>query len=146
MTGGTSGIGAALVRESLRTGHTVFTTGGDASRLESFLASCSWLGTVHRVVAEGNGGLGADPGRRCCRSRGRGQRRVLRRAIWRTGTRACGGTWCSPTSRVPAIRAKAALLPQPSVIRGQFVLMGGTAGRKVSPGNLYTATNWAVTG
>ncbi|WP_246527162.1 SDR family oxidoreductase [Pseudarthrobacter albicanus] len=45
----------------------------------------------------------------------------------------------------PAILAKAAL-PQLTANRGHMVLMGSTAGRKVYPGNLYTATKWAVTG
>lgn len=45
----------------------------------------------------------------------------------------------------PAILAKAAL-PHLRANRGHMVLMGSTAGRRVYPGNLYTATKWAVTG
>ncbi|MCZ9883250.1 SDR family oxidoreductase [Arthrobacter sp. B2a2-09] len=52
VTGGTSGIGAALVRESLRAGHSVFTTGRDAGRLAAFLESCSGLGHVGGMVAD----------------------------------------------------------------------------------------------
>jgi NADP-dependent 3-hydroxy acid dehydrogenase YdfG len=45
----------------------------------------------------------------------------------------------------PAILAKAAMSHLLSN-RGHMVLIGSTAGRKVYPGNLYTATKWAVTG
>lgn len=52
VTGGTSGIGAALVRESLRSGHTVFTTGRDAVRMEEFLESCAGMGSIHGILAD----------------------------------------------------------------------------------------------
>ena len=137
VTGGTSGIGAALVRESLRAGHTVFTTGRDARRLAEFVESCSALGNVVGAAADAgdweqthgavaNAGFSA-PGDLADGDPGRWRDMVL--------TNVYG----------PAILAKAAL-PELTANRGHFVLMGSTAGRKVYPGILYTATKWAVTG
>ncbi|MGC7102550.1 SDR family oxidoreductase [Amycolatopsis lurida] len=45
----------------------------------------------------------------------------------------------------PAITARAAL-PALVASGGHFVLTGSAAGRGVRPGNLYSATKWAVTG
>ena len=45
----------------------------------------------------------------------------------------------------PALTARAALLALVAS-GGHLVLTGSTAGRGVRPGNLYSATKWAVTG
>ncbi|WP_035749026.1 SDR family oxidoreductase [Arthrobacter sp. 35W] len=151
VTGGTSGIGAALVRESLRAGHTVFTTGRDAGRLAAFLGSCSDLGDVHGMVANAGdwdqtrtaaaaavdamGGIDvavANAGFSAAGDLADGDPQVWRDMVL---TNVYG----------PAILAKATL-PQLTANRGHMVLIGSTAGRKVYPGNLYTATKWAVTG
>jgi NADP-dependent 3-hydroxy acid dehydrogenase YdfG len=151
VTGGTSGIGAALVRESLRAGHSVFTTGRDAGRLEAFLASCSGLGQVHGTVAD----AGDWPQTRKAVATAVEALGGLDVAVANAGFSAPGdladgdpGMWRDMVlTNVygPAILAKAAL-PQLTANRGHFVLTGSTAGRKVYPGNLYTATKWAVTG
>jgi NADP-dependent 3-hydroxy acid dehydrogenase YdfG len=151
VTGGTSGIGAALVRESLRAGHAVFTTGRDARRLEAFLASCSGLGTVHGVVADaGDWGQTLDAVGAAVKALGGVDVAVANAGFSAPGDLADGdpGLWRDMVlTNVygPAILAKAAL-PQLTANRGHFVLTGSTAGRKVYPGNLYTATKWAVTG
>lgn len=151
VTGGTSGIGAALVRESLRAGHSVFTTGRDAGRLEAFLESCSGLGHTGGTVADAGdweqthsavagavdflGGIDVA---------------VANAGFSAPGDLADGDPeWWRDMVLTnvygPAILTKAAL-PQLTANRGHIVLIGSTAGRKVYPGNLYTATKWAVTG
>lgn len=151
VTGGTSGIGAALVREALQAGHSVFATGRDAGRLEEFLASCAGLGQVHGMVA------GAGDWQQTCAAVAAAVNAMggLDIAVANAGFSAPGDLangdpeiWRDMVlTNVygPAILAKAAL-PQLTAQRGHFVLMGSTAGRKVYPGNLYTATKWAITG
>ncbi|WP_246527972.1 SDR family oxidoreductase [Pseudarthrobacter albicanus] len=151
VTGGTSGIGAALVRESLRSGHTVFTTGRDAGRLGAFLDSCPAAGRVHGVVADaGDWGQTRDAVAAAVDALGGLDVAVANAGFSAPGDLADGNpeSWRDMVlTNVygPAILAKAAL-PQLTANRGHFVLMGSTAGRKVYPGNLYTATKWAVTG
>lgn len=151
VTGGTSGIGAALVRESLRAGHTVFTTGRDARRLAEFLELCTALGNVHGVVAD----AGDWHSTQLAVATAVKEMGGLDVAVANAGFSAPGNLADGDPERWrdmvltnvygPAILAKAAL-PQLTANRGNFVLMGSTAGRKVYPGNLYTATKWAVAG
>lgn len=151
VTGGTSGIGAALVRESLKAGHAVFTTGRHARRLAEFVESCSALGNVRGVVADAGDWE---------QTRGAVADAVdamggLDVAVANAGFSAPGDLADGDPERWrdmvltnvygPAILARAAL-PELTANRGHFVVMGSTAGRKVYPGNLYTATKWAVTG
>ncbi|WP_426997105.1 SDR family oxidoreductase [Pseudarthrobacter sp. N5] len=151
VTGGTSGIGAALVRESLRAGHTVFTTGRDAGRLGAFLDSCSPFGNVHGVVADaGEWDQTSDAVAAAVEKMGGIDVAVANAGFSAPGNLADGDpdVWRDMVlTNVygPAILAKAAL-PQLIHNCGQMVLIGSTAGRKVYPGNLYTATKWAVTG
>lgn len=151
VTGGTSGIGAALVRESLRAGHTVFTTGRNAHRLDSFLESCSDYDRVHGVAADaGDWDQTSAAVDAAVSFMGGIDVAVANAGFSAPGNLADGnpGLWRDMVlTNVygPAILAKAAL-PQLTSNRGHFVLIGSTAGRKVYPGNLYTATKWAITG
>lgn len=151
VTGGTSGIGAALVRESLRAGHTVLTTGRDAGRLAAFLGSCSGPGGVHGVVADaGDWEQTRDAVAAAAGAMGGIDVAVANAGFSTPGDLSDGDPdmWRDMVlTNVygPAILAKAAL-PQLIANRGHMVLIGSTAGRKVYPGNLYTATKWAVTG
>ncbi|MCX2747829.1 SDR family oxidoreductase [Arthrobacter sp. MI7-26] len=151
VTGGTSGIGAALVRESLRAGHSVFTTGRDAGRLAAFLESCSGLGRVGGVVADaGDWEQTRDAVAAAGDFLGGIDVAVANAGFSAPGDLTDGDPehWRDMVlTNVygPAILAKATL-PQLTAHRGHMVLMGSTAGRKVYPGNLYTATKWAVTG
>jgi NADP-dependent 3-hydroxy acid dehydrogenase YdfG len=151
VTGGTSGIGAALVRESLRASHSVFTTGRDAGRLAVFLDSCASMGSVHGITADaGDWEQTVEAVDAAVEAMG-----GLDVAVANAGFSAAGDLADGDPERWrdmvltnvygPAILAKAAL-PELKANRGHFVLMGSTAGRKVYPGNLYTATKWAVTG
>lgn len=158
VTGGTSGIGAALVRESLRAGHTVFTTGRDGGRLDAFLGSCAPASAADdggRAVS----GCVADAGdweqTRAAVASAVTFLGGLDVAVANAGFSAAGDLadgspqqWRNMVlTNVygPAILAKAAL-PHLLENSGHMVLIGSTAGRKVYPGNLYTATKWAVTG
>ncbi|MFH5878715.1 SDR family oxidoreductase [Arthrobacter sp. NA-172] len=155
MTGGTSGIGAALVRESLRAGHDVFATGRDAGRLTAFLESCSGPGTgggrAYGAIADAaNWDQTRDAVAAAVEAMGGLDVAVANAGFSASGDLADGDpeVWRDMVlTNVygPAILAKAAL-PHLTANRGHMVLMGSTAGRKVYPGNLYTATKWAVTG
>ncbi|AFR27554.1 SDR family oxidoreductase [Arthrobacter sp. Rue61a] len=151
VTGGTSGIGAALVRESLQAGHSVFTTGRDPAKLAAFLETCSGLGHVGGVVAD----AGDWEQTRDAVSAAHEFLGGIDVAVANAGFSAAGDLSDGDPDQWrhmvltnvygPAILAKAAL-PQLLENRGHMVLIGSTAGRKVYPGNLYTATKWAVTG
>ncbi|MFF1867379.1 SDR family oxidoreductase [Kitasatospora herbaricolor] len=151
ITGGGSGIGAATARQLLDLGHRVTVTGRDEGRLERFAAELgrpaglltlggdaadhiaveAWVeatvaafGQVDAVVA--NAGVAThdtladgDP------------------AGWREMvlTNVLG----------PALLIRAAL-SELRASRGRIVLVGSVAGFVHTPGNIYGATKWAVTG
>ncbi|MFK0002898.1 SDR family oxidoreductase [Paenarthrobacter sp. NPDC090522] len=151
VTGGTSGIGAALVRESLRAGHSVFTTGRDPVKLDALLASSHASGRLGGVVADaGDWEQMRDAVADASGFIGGIDVAVANAGFSSPGDLANGDPllWRDMVlTNVygPAILAKATL-PQLMENRGHVVLIGSTAGRKVYPGNLYTATKWAVTG
>ncbi|MFI0368840.1 SDR family oxidoreductase [Actinomadura sp. 1N219] len=151
ITGGGSGIGAATARRLLDQGHRVTVTGRGAERLRRFAeelgepaglltlvgdaadyqdvqaavsATVEEFGQLNTVVA--NAGFTSfdhvtdgDP------------------AVWRDMvlTNVLG----------PALLIRAAL-PALRETRGRIVLIGSVAGVVYSPGNIYGATKWAVTG
>ncbi|MFP3580015.1 SDR family NAD(P)-dependent oxidoreductase [Arthrobacter sp. SIMBA_036] len=131
------------MRSSLRGRH--------PGRLAAFLESCSDLGPVGGVVAD------AGDWEQTCRAVSRADRFLggIDVAVANAGFSAPGDLADGDPDRWrdmvltnvygPAILAKAAL-PQLMENRGHMVLIGSTAGRKVYPGNLYTATKWAVAG
>ncbi|RDS84080.1 SDR family oxidoreductase [Dyella psychrodurans] len=153
ITGGTSGIGEATARLAVAEGHRVYVTGRNAERLRNFLESFddhsrdrvagdvvdagSWEQTERAVeacqdrfgelnVAFANAGFSS-----------RGDLASGDPESWRemVMTNVLG----------PVLLIKAAL-PALMECRGHFLFTGSTAARKVYPGNLYTATKWAVTG
>ena len=78
----------------------------------------------------------------------------FRREEWPHGSTSPLARTADPTGRsrcAPAVggctgRVVKAALPLLRESRGHVVLIGSSSGRKVHPGNLYTATKWAVTG
>lgn len=153
ITGGTSGIGAATARQAVASGHRVFVTGRSSDRLHSLLDSfdakhrefihgavvdaSSWEQTHNAVqaclahfgeldVAFANAGFSA-----------RGDLATGDPEQWRDMVM---------TNVLGAALLIKACLPALISARGNFLFTGSTAGRKVYPGNLYTATKWAVTG
>ncbi|MDT0306339.1 SDR family NAD(P)-dependent oxidoreductase [Streptomyces sp. DSM 44917] len=159
ITGGTSGIGAATARLLLARGHRVAVTGRDPGRLKAFLDEAGpadrvlgltadasdWdsteaavAGTVERFgsldAAIANAG-GASPDH--FRPGGAGVVDGGDPELWAPMVLA--------NVLGPALLAKATL-PHLEQSGGRLVLIGSVAGIKNSPGNLYSATKWAVVG
>jgi NAD(P)-dependent dehydrogenase (short-subunit alcohol dehydrogenase family) len=132
--GGTSGIGAALVRESLRAGHTLFATGRNRDRLDDFLESCAGLGPGQGAEAEaGDWDQASTAVEAATRFMGGIDVAVANAGCSAPGNLADGdpGLWRDMVlANVygPAILAKATL-PQLTAHKGHFVLFGSTAGR-----------------
>jgi NADP-dependent 3-hydroxy acid dehydrogenase YdfG len=153
ITGGTSGIGEATARVAIAEGHKVYVTGRSKDRLHAFMDS------FDASARERVGGDSVDAG-----SWEETQRAVdacvtcfggLDVAFANAGFSSHGDlvsgdpeSWHDMVlTNVlgPALLIKAAM-PHLGKSRGHFLFTGSTAGRKVYPGNLYTATKWAVTG
>ncbi|MFI6215312.1 SDR family oxidoreductase [Nocardia brasiliensis] len=159
ITGGTSGIGAATARLLLARGHRIAVTGRDPGRLEAFLGevgcadrvlglvadAADWnatntvvtstverFGSLYAAIANA-GGASADH----FRTDGAGVVDGGDPELWAPMVLA--------NVLGPALLAKAAL-PHLERSRGRLVLIGSVAGTKNSPGNLYSATKWAVAG
>ncbi|MUL41397.1 SDR family oxidoreductase [Streptomonospora sp. PA3] len=151
ITGATSGIGAHTARLLLDRGHRVAVTGRDERRLKTFLDetgrpdrllglaadAADWQATesvVNRTV-EHFGALDA----------------AVANAGFMSGDSIGAG---DPESWAPMVLANVlgpallahAALPHLESTGGRLVLIGSVAGLKNSPGNLYSATKWAVTG
>lgn len=148
ITGGTSGIGAAIATRAAADGHRVLVTARDPERLQAVCDAhpgmegvaadaAEWSDTRDAVAraAARLGGLDAVVANAGFSARGDlegGDPEQWRRMVL---TNVLG----------PALLVKAAL-PLLRESRGHVVLMGSASGRKVYPGNLYTATKWALTG
>ncbi|MWA04264.1 SDR family NAD(P)-dependent oxidoreductase [Actinomadura sp. LD22] len=151
ITGATSGIGAHTARALLDRGHRVAVTGRDETKLKTFLNetgrydrllglvadAADWAATesvVTRTV-EQFGALDA----------------AVANAGFMTGDSIGDG---DPESWAPMVLTNVlgpallahAVLPHLEATGGRLVLVGSVAGLKNSPGNLYSATKWAVTG
>ncbi|GHF12235.1 oxidoreductase [Streptomyces spiralis] len=151
ITGATSGIGAYTARLLLDRGHHVAVTGRSETKLKTFLDetghpdrllglvsdAADWEDTQSAVTrtVEYFGALDA----------------AVANAGFMTGDTIGAGdpTRWSPMVLTnvlgPALLAHAAL-PHLESSGGRLVLIGSVAGLKNSPGNLYSATKWAVTG
>lgn len=155
ITGGSSGIGAAAAGQLLRQGRKVAVTGRDSERLKRFAedvadelggsaelltlpghaadddaveaavaATVERFGRLDAVVA--NAGF-ADPNNLAGDDTSGWREMVLTNVLG------------------PALLIKAAL-PALKETRGRIILVGSVAGFVHTPGNLYGATKWAVTG
>lgn len=149
VSGGTSGVGRAVVEQALDGGHRVFVTGTNPERLGEVLqrdaddrvSGClsdvsDWPDTA-RAVSQAVAHFGRVDA--VVASAGRGAEGNLADGDpeqWRAMvlTNVLG----------PALLVRAAL-PALEATRGQVVLIGSVFGRKAAPGTLYSATKWAVT-
>jgi NADP-dependent 3-hydroxy acid dehydrogenase YdfG len=151
ITGGSSGIGAAAARQLLAQGHRVAVTGRDEGRLHAFAAD---LGKPAELLTLP--GDAADPDAvtaavdATVTQFGRLDNAVANAGYATHDTLADGdpARWRDmilTNVLGPALLINAAL-PALTLTRGRIVLVGSVAGHVNTPGNIYGATKWAVTG
>ncbi|POX46151.1 short-chain dehydrogenase [Streptomyces sp. Ru71] len=151
VTGGGSGIGAAVARRLLDEGWRVTVTGRGERRLRDFAASLGdpeGLLTVTGSAAEYDDVR--DAVERTLKAYGRLDT-VVANAGFATHDTVAEGDPAGWTEMVLTNVLGPALLIRASVdalkeTRGRIVLVGSVAGFVNGPGNLYGATKWAVTG
>ncbi|MER8060976.1 MULTISPECIES: SDR family oxidoreductase [unclassified Streptomyces] len=151
ITGGGSGIGAAVARQLLAAGHRVTVTGRTERRLRDFAESLGDPGTLTTVVGDA---ASYDDIRhavdRTLATYGRLDT-VVANAGTATHDSVAEGDPAGWSEMVltnvlgPALLIRAAIDALKET-RGRIVLVGSVAGFVNTPGNLYGATKWAVTG
>lgn len=151
ITGGGSGIGAAVARRLLDSGHRVTVTGRGAERLRAFaeeLGRPEGLLTVVGNAAEYDQVRAAVDLTR--KEFGRLDT-VVANAGFATHDTLAEGDPAGWSEMVLTNVLGPALLIRASIdalkeTRGRIVLIGSVAGHVHTPGNIYGATKWAVTG
>ncbi len=151
ITGGSSGIGAATTRRLLELGHRVTVTGRDEQRLARFAAGLgehreALLPIAGDATEYDSVSAAIDA---TVETFGRLDNVVANAGFSTHGTLADGDPerWREMVlTNVlgPALLVKAAL-PALRATKGRIVFIGSVAGFRNSPGNLYSATKWAVT-
>ncbi|WP_371575115.1 SDR family oxidoreductase [Streptomyces sp. NBC_01314] len=151
ITGGGTGIGAAVARQLLGHGHRVAVTGRRAERLRAFAAE---LGDPEGLLTiAGNAAEYADVQAAVdatLKEFGRIDT-VLANAGFATHDTVAEGDPAGWTEMVLTNVLGPALLIRASIdalkeTRGRIMLVGSVAGFIHGPGNIYGATKWAVTG
>ncbi|ANP50625.1 NADP-dependent 3-hydroxy acid dehydrogenase YdfG [Streptomyces griseochromogenes] len=151
ITGGGSGIGAAVARQLLDAGYRVTVTGRGERRLRDFadgLGNPGGLLTVAGSASEFDDVRDAVD--RTLKAYGRLDT-VVANAGFATHDTVADGDPAGWTEMVLTNVLGPALLIRASVeslkgTRGRIVLVGSVAGFVNTPGNIYGATKWAVTG
>ncbi|MET7285372.1 SDR family oxidoreductase [Streptomyces sp. NPDC005573] len=151
ITGGGSGIGAAVARQLLDAGYRVTVTGRGERRLRDFADSLGNPEALRTVV--GSASVYEDV-REAVDSTVKAYGRldtVIANAGFATHDSVAEGDPAGWTEMVLTNVLGPALLVRASVdalkeSRGRIVLIGSVAGFVPTPGNLYGATKWAVTG
>jgi NADP-dependent 3-hydroxy acid dehydrogenase YdfG len=151
ITGGSSGIGAALTRRLLSDGYCVVATGRDEGRLSSLAKGTGADDRLATVVADASSWAETQRVVQTCVSRfGRIDAVVANAGYTTPGDLRTGDPESWPAMVLtnvlgPALLVRAALgeLEQSG---GRAVIVGSVAGHKNSPGNLYGAAKWGVTG
>ncbi|MEU5796303.1 SDR family oxidoreductase [Streptomyces sp. NPDC047813] len=151
ITGGGSGIGAAVARQLLAAGHRVTVTGRTERRLRDFAEGLGDPGALTTVVGDA---ASYDDIRhavdRTLATYGRLDT-VVANAGTATHDSVAEGDPAGWSEMVltnvlgPALLIRAAIDALKET-RGRIVLVGSVAGFVNTPGNLYGATKWAVTG
>jgi NADP-dependent 3-hydroxy acid dehydrogenase YdfG len=151
VTGASTGIGNALTRALLDEGHSVVATGRSEERLSALVEAADAGERLTTAVADA--GQWADTERvvaLCADRYGR-----IDGVVANAGYTVPGDVRTADVSRWPAMVAvnvlgpaylARAAAPHLEASGGRIVLIGSVAGHKNSPGNLYGATKWAVTG
>ncbi|HEY8454397.1 MAG TPA: SDR family NAD(P)-dependent oxidoreductase [Actinopolymorphaceae bacterium] len=159
ITGGTSGIGAQTARTLLDRGHRAAVTGRDERKLKTVVDEIAQPDRLLGIVADA-----ADwEATRSAVTRTVDRFGELHAAIANAGFASADYQQFGPAVFAdegnpelwapiiltnvlgPALLARAAL-PYLEATRGRLVLIGSVIGTKNSPGNLYSATKWAVVG
>ncbi|TCO48223.1 NADP-dependent 3-hydroxy acid dehydrogenase YdfG [Kribbella antiqua] len=146
ITGGSSGIGAAVARQLLALGHQVTITGRDKSRLDAFGSDAL---TVVGDAAEPS--AASDAVNRTVEAFGRLDN-IVANAGYAThdsigdGDRVVGWRHMVLTNVLGPAALIHYSLPALRESRGRIVLVGSLAGHVHTPGNMYGATKFAVTG
>jgi len=151
ITGGGSGIGAATARQLLEQGHRVTVTSRGPDRLRAFaeeLGQPAGLLTLTGDAADWDSVRSAVEA--TVEAFGRLDNAVANAGYTNFDDVADGdpAAWrhmVLTNVLGPALLIRAAL-PHLKETRGRIVLVGSTAGIVYSPGNIYGATKWAVTG
>ncbi|MFF4841049.1 SDR family oxidoreductase [Streptomyces collinus] len=151
VTGGGSGIGAAVARQLLDAGHRVTVTGRGERRLRDF---ADGLGHPEGLLTVAGSASSYDDVQdavdRTLKTFGRLDT-VVANAGFATHDSVADGDPAGWTEMVltnvlgPALLIRAAVDALKET-RGRIVLIGSVAGFVPTPGNLYGATKWAVTG
>lgn len=151
ITGGSSGIGAAAARRLLERGHRVAVTGRDEGRLRRFAGE---LGEPEDLLTVAGDAADHDAVRAAVET-AVGTWGRLDNAVANAGSAThdtlAGGDPAGWREMVltnvlgPALLIREAL-PALRESRGRVVLVGSVAGFVPTPGNVYGATKWAVTG
>ena len=151
ITGGGSGIGAATARRLLDHGHRVSVTGRGADRLRRFAEGAGEPAGLLTIAGDA---ADIDAVRSAVASTVERFGRldaVVANAGYATFDTVADGDPAGWRDMVltnvlgPALLIRAAL-PNLQRSRGRIVLIGSVAGIVYSPGNIYGATKWAVTG
>ncbi|MFF3919685.1 SDR family oxidoreductase [Streptomyces sp. NPDC001852] len=151
ITGGATGIGAAVARQLLAAGHRVTVTGRTEARLRDF---ADGLGNPEELLTVAGNASAFDDVQdavdRTLKAYGRLDT-VVANAGFATHDTVAEGDPAGWTEMVLTNVLGPALLVRASVealkeSRGRIVLIGSVAGFVNTPGNIYGATKWAVTG
>jgi NADP-dependent 3-hydroxy acid dehydrogenase YdfG len=151
ITGGGSGIGAAAARQLLRIGHRVTVTGRGEERLRRFAESLDEPAELLTVPGHAADYDAVQEAVRSTIERFGRLDNVVANAGYTTFDTLDDGDPDAWRDMVltnvlgPALLIRAAL-PALKQTEGRIVLVGSTAGIVYSPGNIYGATKWAVTG
>ncbi|MFJ6509987.1 SDR family oxidoreductase [Streptomyces sp. NPDC091406] len=152
ITGGSSGIGAATARKLLAEGHRVAVTGRSDERLRRFAEETDAKpGTLLTLPGDAGDHAGVEAAVRATLDAYGRIDTVVANAGYATHDSLADGDPAGWRDMVltnvlgPALLIHYAL-PALKETRGRIVLIGSVAGVVYTPGNIYGATKWAVTG
>lgn len=151
ITGGSSGIGAATARRLLAAGHRVVVTGRSEERLKRFAADAGSPDELLTVPGDAGDWDDVQAAVGAAVERWGRLDTVVANAGYATHDTVLAGDPAAWKDMVLANVLGPALLIRAAVdalraTRGRIVLVGSVAGVVYTPGNLYGATKWAVTG
>ena len=151
ITGGSSGIGAATARRLLAQGQRVNVTGRNRAKLSAFARELGEPENLRTFVGDAADYDAVESAVKFTVSEFGRLDTVVANAGFATHDDLADGDPARWRDMVltnvlgPALLIKAAL-PALKETRGRIILIGSVAGMIYSPGNIYGATKWAVTG